>query len=76
MHLLSVPQQIWGVAASSSTYTYPSISVEDAGAMKEQVSESYLLSPTQKYCTLILAEEGSEISNPIPNPIHVYLLSI
>jgi len=29
-------RQIWGVAASSSTYTYPSISVEDAGAMKEQ----------------------------------------
>ena len=49
--ILSVPQQIWGVPASSSSYTYNTISAEDAAAMKEQVSdlESYLLSPTQKH---------------------------
>merc|ERR1712088_856466 len=29
-------RQIWGVPASSSSYTYPSISSEDAAAMKEQ----------------------------------------
>merc|ERR1711993_113071 len=29
-------RQIWGVPASSSTYTYNSISAEDAAAMKEQ----------------------------------------
>jgi len=36
MHPLFLPQQIWGVPASSSSYTYNTISAEDAAAMKEQ----------------------------------------